>query len=75
MGYETDGIFVRYVMLPPGVNGATVTNSDGTLDVYINERLSDEGRRKALSHELRHARGSHMWICRPVALDERLAEG
>ena len=75
MGYETDGIFVRYVTLPTAVRGVTVTNSDGTLDIYINTLLSEEGRRRALAHELRHARGNHMWVSRPVALDERLAEG
>lgn len=75
MGYEADGIFVRYVLLPTGVRGVTVTNSDGTLDIYINTQLCEEGRQQALRHELRHARGSHLWIPRPVALDERLAEG
>lgn len=74
MGYEADGIFVRCVPLPNGVRGVTVTNSDGTLDIYINALLSEEGRQQALQHELRHARGCHPWSRRPVAWDERLAE-
>lgn len=73
MGYEADGIFVRRVALPAGVRGVTVTNSDGTLDIYINDMISEEAQLRALAHELSHARGSHMWIERPVAVDESLA--
>ncbi|MBE6778317.1 MAG: ImmA/IrrE family metallo-endopeptidase [Ruminococcaceae bacterium] len=73
MGLESDGIYVRFLSLPPGVNGATVTNSDGTLDIYINSQLGEEGRRRALEHELCHARGSHLWVARSVAVDEWLA--
>lgn len=74
MGLEMDGIYVRLVSLPPQVKGVTVTNSDGTLDIYINSQLGEEGRRRALEHELRHARGGHIWLRRPVAVDEWLAE-
>ncbi len=73
MGYEADGIYVRRVALPAGVRGVTVTNNDGTLDIYINDMLSEQAQQDVLAHELCHARGSHMWIPRPVAVDELIA--
>lgn len=73
MGFEADGIFVRRVGLPAGVRGVTVTNADGTLDIYINDSISEEAQLRALAHELCHARGSHIWTPRAVAADESVA--
>ena len=59
MNLADEGIFVRYIKLPRGVRGATVTNNDGTVNVYINELLSDNRERQAIEHELKHIRDNH----------------
>lgn len=48
--------FVRVIPFPPEitVNGILVLNDDDTYSVYLNSRASEEQRREALHHELRH---------------------
>lgn len=73
MNLVDEGIFVRYIKLPRGVRAATVTNNDGTVSVYINELLSDLHGKQAVEHELKHIRDHHLWLKRPVAVDEQIA--
>lgn len=73
MNLVDEGIFVRYIKLPRGVRAATVTNNDGTVSVYINELLSDARERQAFEHELKHICDNHLWLERPVAVDEQIA--
>ena len=74
MNLVDEGIFVRYIKLPRGVRAATVTNSDGTVSVYINELLSDAREKRAVEHELNHIRDNHFWLERPVVVDEEIAD-
>lgn len=47
-------IFVRLKSLPRGMRGLTILDSDGNYNVYINSRLSDDGRAEAYWHEIEH---------------------
>lgn len=70
-----DGVFVRLIELPRHVGGVTSVDSDGCYNVYINLRLDDEGRRRALRHELAHIRLGHFHQPdRPLAEREAEAE-
>ena len=72
---EGTDYFVRTVALPHSVDGVTVPNSDGTFDIYLNEALGDEARRKWLSHEIEHIRAGHFYKQKSVSEMEREAEG
>lgn len=63
-------IFVRTVSLPETVRAVVLPNDDGTFDIYINSRLPDELRQKALTHELAHIRKDHFYNDDPVWLNE-----
>ena len=44
------------VSLPGDIRAAVRVDPTGWATIYINDRLSPEGRRRALEHELRHIR-------------------
>ncbi len=67
--------YVRLVELPRTVEGVTVPNDDGSLDIYINSLLSPQRRREVLEHELAHIRREHFYLDMPLSLMERQAEG
>ena len=47
--------FVREVSLPFEVKGIVTPNAeDDSFSIYINSRLSDDQKRKALKHEIDH---------------------
>lgn len=52
-----EDVIVR--LLDLSVPGVTVLDSDGNYNVYINARLSIEGQKKTLAHELRHIKKDH----------------
>lgn len=52
---ETE-IVVRLIDLPTRVRGLVALDEEGTANVYINARLSETQRHRALCHELRHVR-------------------
>ena len=66
----TPEYFVRYVDLPPAVEGVTVPNDDGTFDIYISEHLPPDRREACLRHELRHVRRDHFYSAAPLASQE-----
>lgn len=49
-----DDCIVREVDLPPGVRGLVAMDDEGFLNIYVNARLSHEGRLDALRHEIDH---------------------
>ena len=57
----TPDYFVRYIQLPPSIEGVTVPNDDGTFDIYINQCLSKERQQDSLAHELEHLRSEHFY--------------
>lgn len=49
-----DDCTVRLIDLPAGVGGRISEAPDGHVDIYINARYGENGRRRALDHELDH---------------------
>lgn len=67
-------IFVRLIRFPSeAVRAVTLPNDDGTFDIYINERLPEELRHKALEHELKHIHKDHFYNEDPVWVNEEEA--
>ena len=64
---------VRLIDLPPDVGGFITESPDGYRNIYINARYSDDGRREALRHELRHADADDLHSSEPVAVIEARA--
>ena len=75
MELQDQGIFVRLISLPFGVEGITTPNNDDTYNVYINENLSDIKKRLALDHELNHIKMGHLFINENIAGIEAAAKG
>lgn len=49
-----DDYRVRIIDLPYEVNALTAVTPDGFTTIFLNARLSRDGQRSALRHELRH---------------------
>lgn len=45
---------IKIIDLPYEVNGLTAVDSSGYATIFLNARLSRDGQRSALRHELRH---------------------
>lgn len=55
-----DDVFIRLVTFPSlTTESACVTDPDGNYNIYIDERLSDETKKRKLEHELTHAKQNH----------------
>ena len=65
-------IFIRIIKL--STPGVTVLDADGNYNVYINEDLSEEERRKVADHELEHIKQDHFYSDKPVAECEKEAD-
>ncbi len=65
-----DKFFIRGLELPLTVKGATVLDSDGNYNVYINILLSDEAQLKAVEHEITHIIKEHFYDYEPVVHNE-----
>lgn len=52
---------VRELPLPAHVEGVTLPFDDGTFDVFINSLMSQEKKRDALRHEIKHISGDHFY--------------
>ena len=51
----TDGDYiVRMIDLPGDINACVRMDEDGFGNIYINDRLSPDAKRKAFEHECRH---------------------
>ena len=70
-----DDCVVRLIDLPVDVGGFITESPDGWRNIYINARYSNDGRREALRHELRHAENEDLHSEEDVAVIEARAEG
>lgn len=53
-------IYVRLVSFPVfSVRSAVILDENGDYNIYLDERLSDEDKRRALHHEYRHIKNNH----------------
>jgi len=69
-----DAVIIRLIDLPPSVRGITVKDENDDYNIYINARLSEDGRVEAFRHEINHIRMGHFYDERPVAIKEIEAE-
>ena len=65
-------IFIRIIKL--STPGVTVLDADGNYNVYINEDLSEEERRKVADHELEHIKQDHFYSDKSVPECEKEAD-
>ena len=70
-----DAIIVRLIDMPETIHGVTRKDAEGDYNVYINAKLSADGRAEAFRHEIEHIRLGHFYEDRPVADLEREAYG
>ena len=47
-------VIVRQIKMPLTVRAFTLPDANGDFNIYINEDLSDEAKRKSLAHEKKH---------------------
>jgi hypothetical protein len=58
--------FVRMVKLPGDIAGAVRLSADGVANIYINDQLSPEARRRAFDHERRHIENNDFYNDEPI---------
>ena len=64
--------FVREVSLPFEVRGIVTPNAeDDSFSIYINSRLSDDQKRKALKHEIDHRENDDFYNDKTIEEVER----
>lgn len=64
--------FVREVSLPFEVKGIVTPNAeDDSFSIYINSRLSDDQKRKALKHEIDHIENDDFYNDKTIEEVER----
>jgi len=68
-----DSVIIRVLDLPMTIRGATVKDANGDYNVYINARLSEDGRAAAFRHEIEHIKQGHFYSEDPVEVLEREA--
>lgn len=71
----TPECYFRLAELPATVPGVVCPNDDGTFEVYINSRLSDDAQAKARQHEIDHIRDEHFYSDKPIGQIEAEARG
>ena len=72
---ENADYFVRCIPFPNyAADGVVSTNDDGTFNIYINEKLDDCRKRKALKHEIEHIMRDHFYSTAPVQQIEAEAD-
>ena len=57
---------VRMVDFPGDIAGATRLSPDGFANIYINDWLSPQARRKAFDHEIRHINNDDFYNDEPI---------
>ena len=63
-------IFIREIPLPYGVRGFTAPDIDNNYNVYINQKLSDDQKRRTLDHEMEHIKNEDCYSDEDIAFIE-----
>lgn len=63
---DPDDYHVYLVPLPAKIRGCVSYDEDGYPSVFLNSRLSWDGQRRALRHELKHIAGDDVFSDRPI---------
>ena len=66
-------IYIRFIPLPPKVEGITHPNNDGTFSIYINCNACKEQQKLTINHELMHIKKDHFYDYEPVVYNEKEA--
>lgn len=66
-----DAVIIRLIDLPETVRGFTVKDENDDYNIYINARLSEDGRAAAFRHEVDHIRRGHFYDQKTVAEKEQ----
>lgn len=61
-----DDVIIRLTKLPAAVDGFTSPSVDGCYNVYINQSLTVERRRRTLRHELDHIERDDFYLGRSL---------
>ena len=67
----TDDVVVRVAKLPDSVKGFVTPSPDGVMNVYLNEKLTQEQQQETLTHELGHVERAEVGNGRPLEEVER----
>ena len=60
--YRDIDYFLYFIDFPHmGVYGAAVSNTDGTVNIYINTLYNTDIQERTIRHELRHMAKGHLW--------------
>lgn len=63
-----DGEFiVRMVNLPGDIHGAVRLSEDGFANIYINDQLSPQARKRAYLHEKKHIQNDDFYNDEPIS--------
>ena len=62
---------VREVPFPYSVKSCVTPNNDGSFSIYINSKLSQDQKRKALDHEIDHIENDDFYNNKPIDKIER----
>lgn len=54
-------IIITYQQLPPHIPALVHANQDDSYTIIINKNLSEEGRKKAIGHEVNHIAGGDLY--------------
>ena len=68
-----DCVIIRLIDMPLNVHGVTRMDTEGDYNIYINARLSEDGRAAAFRHEIEHIRQGHFYSEDPVEILEEKA--
>ncbi len=69
-----DSIIIRLIDMPEAIHGVTRKDAEGDYNIYINAKLSADGRAEALRHEVAHILRGHFYDdCKTVEQMEREA--
>lgn len=71
----TPEYYIRYLPFDMSVGGATVPNDDGSFEIYLNSRMSEDQQQQWLDHELAHIVDDHFYKDIPVGVAEAQADG
>jgi hypothetical protein len=62
-----DGEFiVRMINLPGDIHGAVRLSEDGFANIYINDQLAPDARRRAFDHEMKHIINGDFYNGKPI---------
>lgn len=64
-------IIVTYQPLPTHIKAIVHENSDDSYTIIVNKNLSEEGRKRAVAHEMRHIQGEDLQSDKDVSQVEK----